>query len=262
LGGVAFIGILGRTGGDNDDSIRFLSHAGGLWVYLLVFILILIQEVGVPFPILPSEVVLLSAGFLASQGKITVVIMGLFATSATLIGNSVLYYISRRFGRAALDRYGKYVHMRPERVDRIEDWIGKRGTPILVYGPLVPILRAYVPALAGTFGVPYRLYIFVLTGAALAWTYTLLVLGQLLGNHWSQAVTFFRDNVRVGVVICVAFLMIAAAVVRWRRSVARARAQHWPETVLPAPRPRLARGTTMHIAPKPQEVGANDKALR
>jgi membrane protein DedA with SNARE-associated domain len=245
----------------HGHSIGILSQADGIWIYFLVFFLILVQEVGVPFPVLPSEVVLLSAGFLASQGKISLVFMGLFATSATLIGNSLLYFISRKYGRAALDRYGKYVGLHTDRIDRIEGWIGRRGTPILIYGPLVPILRAYVPALAGIFGVPYRFYIIVLTGAALAWSYGMLVLGMVLGDHWFDAVTFLRHNVKVGILLGSVVALIALLFIRWRRSVARSRAQHWPETVLPPPAPRLLRGTTMQLSTKTRELTPKDEAI-
>ena len=90
--------LLGLLGDADGHTIDILRHADGFWIYCLVFLLILIQEVGVPLPVLPSEVVLLSAGFLASQGKIALVFMGVFAMSATLIGNSLLYYLSRRYG--------------------------------------------------------------------------------------------------------------------------------------------------------------------
>ena len=231
--------LLGLLGDADSHTIDVLRDANGIWIYCLVFFLILIQEVGVPLPVFPSEVVLLSAGFLASQGKIALVFMGLFATAATLIGNSLLYYVSRRYGRVALDRYGKYVMLRPERIDRIEAWIGRRGTPILMYGPLVPILRAYVPALAGMFGVPYRLYIFVLAGAALVWSYGMLIIGQVLGEHWLDAVRFFRQNIYIGVIACIIAGLATYVYVRWQRASETTRSQHWPENVLPPPPHRL-----------------------
>ncbi|MBV8879067.1 MAG: hypothetical protein JO332_03790, partial [Planctomycetaceae bacterium] len=77
-----------------------------------------------------SEVVLLGGGFLCSQNKVSLVVAGLLATSATLIGNSVLFMIGHHFGRSALDRYGKYIQLRPERVDRIEAWVSRSGTPL------------------------------------------------------------------------------------------------------------------------------------
>jgi membrane protein DedA with SNARE-associated domain len=205
--------------------------------------------------VLPSEVVLLGGGFLASQGKVSVIVAGLLATGATLAGNSLLFQISRRYGRAALDRYGKYVHLRPDRVDRIESWIGRSGTPILIYGPLVPLLRAYVPALAGLFGVPYRYYIVLLLGAALVWSYGLLALGQVMGDHWFDAVMFLRNNVLVGAVVVAAILALALLFLRRRRRVALERAQHWPESVLEPPPARglvtvRLRGHTTKLHPK------------
>ncbi len=231
--------LLTLLGDADSHTIDVLRGADGFWIYCLVFFLIVIQECGVPLPVLPSEVVLLSAGFLASQGKIALLLMGLFATAATLIGNSLLYYVSRRYGRVALDRYGKYVMLRPERIDRIQAWIGRRGTPILMYGPLVPILRAYVPALAGMFGVPYRLYILVLTGAALAWSFGLLVIGQVLGEHWQDAIEFIRNNVYLGVIACLVGGACTYLYVRQQHRTAAMRAQHWPENVLPPPPHRL-----------------------
>ncbi len=222
-------------------SLGILSQVDGIWVYLVIFLLIIVQEAGVPFPILPSEVVLLSAGFLNAEGKISGFIAGVLATGATLLGNSLLFFISRRYGRVALDRYGKYVHLRPDRIDRIEGWINRRGTPILLYGPLVPILRAYVPALAGLFGVPFSLYIMILLAAAALWSFGLIALGDLLGDHWYDGFSFIRHNMLIGILVACVIIACATLFLRWRRRVAEDRAQHWPETVVePTVHPRAA----------------------
>ena len=194
-----------------------LGHANGFWVYLVLFLLILIQECGVPFPMLPSEVVLLGGGFMSSQGRISLVVAGVLVSVATLVGNSVLYYLGHHFGRSLLDRYGKYIHLRPERVDRIEVWVSKRGTPILLYGPLVPVLRAYVPAIAGIFGVPFRYYLSILFFAALLWSFGLLLIGEVLGDQWFDAVKFLGHNVRVGILIAAVVLAAVFFSLRWRR---------------------------------------------
>ena len=212
-------------------NLGILSQVSGIWIYVVIFLLILVQECGVPFPVLPSEVVLLGGGFLAYEGKISLVVAGAVAMMATLIGNSVLYYVGRRFGRAALDRYGKYINLRPERVDRIEAWVERSGTPILFYGPLVPILRAYVPALAGMFGVGFRLYISVLVGAAFLWSFGLLIIGQVLGDSWLDAVHFLRHNLLVGLLLGVAGIVAALMALRWRRSKERLRDQKWRRIV-------------------------------
>jgi membrane protein DedA with SNARE-associated domain len=218
-------GVAGRADGlcramHDGHTLGILSQVDGIWLYVAIFLLILIQECGVPLPILPSEVVLLGGGFLAADNWFVLIVMGITATSATLLGNSVLFMISRRFGRAALDRYGKYVHMHTERVDRIERWIERRGSPILFYGPLLPILRAYMPALAGMFGVPYRAYIGILAGAALVWTFGMLIIGAVLGVHWFDAVSFMRHNITIGVAIVVVAGALVVLVLRWTRAIA------------------------------------------
>lgn len=219
--------ILGRAGdlcarAHDNDSLGILSRVDGVWLYVAIFLLLLVQECGVPFPILPSEVVLLGSGFLATGNLFSLLVMGLLATTATLLGNSLLFLIGRRYGRAALDRYGKYVHMHTERVDRIERWIERRGSPILFYGPLMPVLRAYMPALAGIFGVPYRAYIGILGGAALIWTFTMLILGYTLGSHWFDAVHFIRHNITIGVAALVLLGILVLLILRWTRGIAMA----------------------------------------
>lgn len=204
----------------DGHSLGILSHVDGIGLYVAIFLLILVQECGVPFPILPSEVVLLGGGFLAADNHFALIVMGILATSGTLLGNSFLFYISRRYGRTALDRYGKYVHMHTERVDRIEHWIERRGSPILFYGPLMPILRAYMPALAGIFGVPYRAYIGILACAALVWTFGMLILGSVLGDHWFDAVDFMRHNITIAVAIIVSVAAVVLLVLRWTRGIA------------------------------------------
>lgn len=189
-----------------------------------------------PFPVLPSEVVLLGGGFLASQNKIALPVAALLAMAATLIGNSALFMVGRHFGRSALDRYGKYIHLRPDRVDRIEAWVSRSGTPLLIYGPLVPILRAYVPALAGIFGVPFRFYITVLVCAAAVWSFGLLLIGRLLGAHYAVAATFLRHNMRIAVLVAAVALIVAGLIVRWRHAADHQPVVRWPER-LPEPAP-------------------------
>ncbi|MGH2347204.1 MAG: DedA family protein [Chloroflexota bacterium] len=206
----------------DGHTLGILSQVDGIWLYVAIFLLILIQECGVPLPFLPSEVVLLGGGFLAADNRFALIVMGITAASATLLGNSALFMLSRRFGRVALDRYGKYVHMHTERVDRIERWIERRGSPILFYGPLLPILRAYMPALAGMFGVPYRAYIGILTGAALIWTFGMLIIGSVMGVHWFDAVSFMRHNITIAAVVIVTVGATVLLILRWTRGIALA----------------------------------------
>lgn len=219
---------------NGNHSLGILNQVDGFWVYLLLFLFILVQECGVPVPVLPSEVILLGVGFLCGQGRVSLLVAGILAIAATLLGNTILFMIGRHFGRGALDRYGKYVHLRPDRVDRIEAWIGERGTPFLIYGPLIPLLRAYVPALAGVFGVPYRYYVSVLVGAAAIWSFGLLILGQVLGVHWFDAVMFLRHNVRIGLLAAALAAACALLILRWRRRIERRDATAWKERPIEA----------------------------
>ena len=67
------------------------------------------------------------------------------------------------------------------------------------------------------------MYIFVLTGAAFVWSFGLLILGQVLGEHWWDAVKFLRHNVYIGVIAIVGALVITCVYVRLERKAGATR---------------------------------------
>jgi uncharacterized membrane protein YeaQ/YmgE (transglycosylase-associated protein family) len=79
-----------------------------------------------------------------------------------------------------------------------------------------------MPALAGIFGVPYRAYIGVLAAAALIWTFVMLILGAVLGDHWFEAVRFMRHNLTIAIVLIALIGTVVVLVLRWTRGIALA----------------------------------------
>jgi membrane protein DedA with SNARE-associated domain len=112
--------------------------------------------------------------------------------SATLLGASVLYLVARRAGRDLVFRYGRYMHLTPERLERAQEWLERRGSLAIVLGRVTPGLRMPTVIASGVFGVPFWRFLpgLAIGGFAYILLYTLLgyffgptVLGLLEGIH-------------------------------------------------------------------------------
>jgi membrane protein DedA with SNARE-associated domain len=145
-----------------------------------LLLLVLIEESGLPIPI-PSDTLLVLAGALALDHPVWFTLIALAGTSlAVLVGSSILYTLMRHGGRRFFARFGKYLHLGPARLARVERWFGHHHRHALLIGRLIPGMRIPTTALAGLTGLPYRRY---LAGAAVAapiWSVTYFSLGLLL----------------------------------------------------------------------------------
>ena len=137
------------------DDIRlalqgFLEHHG----VLAGFVLILVEEAGVPVPV-PGDFLMLAVGAHAREGRVPLWGALLVMEAATLVGASILYVLSRRAGRNLVFRYGRYMHLTPERLEQAERFLDRRGTLAIVLGRITPGLRMPTVIASGVFGVPY-----------------------------------------------------------------------------------------------------------
>src|SRR5437762_4383052 len=135
------------------DSVR-LSLAGFLEQHgvLAGFVVILIEETGVPVPV-PGDFLMMGVGIHARQGRVELWQALVVMEIATLIGSSILYFVSARAGRELVYRYGRYIHLTPARLDKAESWLVRHGAAAIVAGRLTPGLRMATVIASGVFGV-------------------------------------------------------------------------------------------------------------
>jgi membrane protein DedA with SNARE-associated domain len=108
---------------------------------------------------------------------------------ATLIGASVLYFVTLRTGRTLVYRYGRYMHLTPERLDRAERWLARRGTLAIIVGRLTPGLRMATVIACGVFEVPFWRFLPSLALGGLLYILLYVMLGYLFGPAVLDAVT-------------------------------------------------------------------------
>src|SRR3569833_216125 len=89
---------------------------------LAAFVFLLIEEAGVPVPV-PGDFLMLLIGIQAREGRIPLFQAMLAMEGATVIGSTFLYSISRWAGRTLVYRYGRFIRLTPERLDKAEQWL-------------------------------------------------------------------------------------------------------------------------------------------
>lgn len=187
--------------------------------YLAVFLLMLAETV---FPPIPSEVTMPFAGFLASPDRpLDAVQLNFFAVAlAGVLGNVVgswfWYGVGWKLGRAPLDRYGRYLGVKPADIDKVELWWGRHGTKAVLFGRLIPMVRAFISLPAGIERMPaVRFTLFSALGF-LPWVFALTAVGYLLGENWDTIVGGFSlaSYVIVGLIV----VAVAVFFIRRRRA--------------------------------------------
>ena len=156
--------------------LRDLGYAG-------LALLMLAETV---FPPIPSEAVLPLAGYLVERGDFNYVLVLLTSTAGSVLGAMVLYEASRRGGRPFAERFLRFAHLQPEKLDDAERWFARRGALIVLLGRCVPGMRSLVSLPAGLLRMPRLQYLgLTLLGSAI-WNAVLVTVGYLLGSQWER----------------------------------------------------------------------------
>lgn len=178
------------------------------WGYLAIFLLMALSSMCIP---IPSEVVLLFAGYLVFQGKLGM--LGVISTSAlgNLLGSIISYYIGLKGGRPLFLRYGKYVFVKEKELKWAENWFERFGHETVFFGRMVPIIRAFISVPAGIAEMnflKFNVYTFL---GVLPWSIGLAYAGFILGANWEKITKYFTQ-VSMAVII---ILIIAVVVFVW-----------------------------------------------
>jgi membrane protein DedA with SNARE-associated domain len=186
---------------------------------LAVFVLMAVDAV------LPAggELIMLFAGALAAgaisghQGPsfAAVVAAGTLGYFAGSLGG---WAIGRAGGRVFVERYGRWLHIGPDRFARAEGWFARYGAAFVFFGRLTPLVRSFVSIPAGVLEFPLARYAALTFGASLVWCLAFATAGHALGSNWDQVHHAFRyaDYAAVAAIVALAVTLL----VRNRRSLA------------------------------------------
>ena len=185
--------------------------------YPLLIVLVMAESGGVP---IPGETALITAAVLASQGKLNIVLVIVFAAAGAIVGDNIGYVIGRKGGRWLLERPGRFQRQRHEVLAVGEPFFERHGPKAVFFGRFLLGLRTWASWLAGATRMHWRVFAFWNAAGGICWATIDGIIGYELG---SSAGGVIEDFGIYGVIALV--LAIISGVVlhrRHRRSAAHA----------------------------------------
>jgi len=210
--------VVGKNASMQSFITQHLASSG----YPALFVLALLGAMCIP---IPSEITFGLAGALCSESYVeatggshhlalwAVIVVG---TAATVAGATIAYLVGRFAGRAFVDRYGRYVLLSHDDLDRTERLFNRWGDGLVGVGQIIPLLRAFVGFGAGVARVPWVRFVVLTTLGAAAWVSLISVIGYEASGNYEHVVRWFGG---AGYVIAavVVIVLVVGIVHRWRR---------------------------------------------
>lgn len=174
--------------------------------YAAITFLIWVENV---FPPIPSEAVLLFAGFLTTHSALSPWGMVGFATLGSVLGALVLYAAGRWIGkerlcRLAAGKAGRLLHLSGEDIEKANRWFARYETKAVLFGRCIPIVRSLISIPAGISGmriVPFLIYTVL---GSTAWNTLLVWMGRFAGAAWQQSLQYLGWYTRAAAAVLAA----------------------------------------------------------
>jgi membrane protein DedA with SNARE-associated domain len=179
--------------------------------YGVIFLALMLGLVGLP---IPDETILVYCGYLISKGKLNPAGAFLAGLAGSWCGISVSYAIGRTAGLGVLHKFGKYLHVTVERLNKVHAWFDRIGHWALFFGYYIAGVRHFTAIVAGTSKLKFTHFMAFAWTGGLLWVATFLTLGYFLGENWERIAEMIHHDL---LYVSIAVLVAAAAYYLIRR---------------------------------------------
>lgn len=194
------------------------------WGYGGLFVSLMASVICVSLPI---EVMLIFVGTLIAKGDMRLGIALVVAALGALAGAAVNYIIGRTVGLKLIHKWGRRMHITPERERRFDEWYRRRGRWGLVVAYFIPILRHFIPLAAGIADLPVVPFLAWAGLGGFIWPAAYILGGYGFGERWKD-ISVHSHKVILWSLAAIGAAVTAGYALRWlrRRSPARGADKH------------------------------------
>jgi membrane-associated protein len=184
--------------------------------YPLVFALIAIETMGIP---VPGETALVTAGIVASRGRLDIEIVIALAAAAAILGDNVGFAIGRKLGRRLLTAPGPLLHHRHRVIAVAEPFFERHGPKAVFLGRWIAGLRITSAWMAGVTRMSWPTFLFWNALGGIAWATSIALLAYFVG-HSAEKIIHVAGLGGAAAVVVGAFALWLVLFVRRRRAEA------------------------------------------
>jgi membrane-associated protein len=207
-----------------DESLLELVEAYGVWIYAILFLIVFAETRLVVTPFLPGDSLLFATGAIAATGAFDVRVAAVVLLVAAIAGDAVNYAVGRTVGLRLIHlsrtdpKWGRWIN--PAYIARAHEFFERHGGKAIVMGRFAPIVRTFVPFVAGVAEMSYPAFALYNVTGAMAWVGICLGAGYVFGN-----VPIVKENFELVALGIVALSLTPMVIeyLRYRRGAPRDR---------------------------------------
>ncbi len=195
-----------------QEHLTTFTSQYGLLVYGLLFLIVFCETGLVVTPFLPGDSLLFAVGALAadSSSGLNFWLAALILLVAAILGDSVNYWIGRKFGSWTMRTFPRIV--KPEHIAKTNEFFVRYGGKTIILARFVPIIRTFAPFVAGTGEMDYKRFMFFNVTGAILWVGLLLPAGWFFGN-----IPIVKENFEL-VVLGIIFMSVLPMIIEIARA--------------------------------------------
>lgn len=204
--------------------IELIRNPGAIIVwggYPALAVIIFLETGGLTF-FLPGDSLLVMAGLYAAQGSLNILWLNLLLIPLAILGDATSYMIGYRAGQALFTR-PRSRFFRPELVQKANAFYEKHGGKAIILARFVPILRTFVPLVAGIGKMGYKKFATFNVIGNFSWITSMTLVGYVLGSRFPVLVQHIEK-----VILVVVFLSVMPPAIEYLRARAKARTPSVP----------------------------------
>ena len=198
-----------------QEVLRWLVQTVGDLGYPGIFIMMALESTFVP---IPSEAVMIPAGYLVQQGSMNFPLSLLCGVTGSIAGAYFNYFLARRLGRPFILKYGKYAGVSKEKFLKVDEYFHNHGEITTFIGRLIPVVRHLISFPAGLGRMNHLKFTSYTALGAGFWVTVLLGLGYLIGEN-QELIKKYLSQITVGLIIVSG--LIVAVYIYWRKKFVR-----------------------------------------
>ncbi|MEO6190826.1 MAG: DedA family protein [Saprospiraceae bacterium] len=193
-----------------DKHLIELTTEYGIYIYFILFGILFCETGLVVTAILPGDSLLFAAGALCSSGNLNIVNVLIFMIVGAILGNQLNFYIGRWLGPRLSQMKTKWINK--EYIERTQRFYEKYGGIALIIGRFLPIIRTFVPLVAGIGRMHAGKFLSYNIIGAVLWIIPLTLLGYLFGN-----IPFVKNNFTIVILIIIVVSAMPLYIGIWNR---------------------------------------------